>query len=81
MAASSGLPYFSFSDLPRSGHEDVHREGARMAAAFSPDSPIPEAETYAYMGINFMDLVKQYGRDEAERLYKEKGRQAFFRYE
>jgi hypothetical protein len=42
----------------------------------SPDVPIEE--TVAYLGINYLDLIEQYGASGAERHYIEKGRRGFF---
>ncbi len=77
VAEAESLPHFSYSDLPQAEHEDVLREGARLAAAFPPNGPVPFEETRAYLGINFMDLVQQHGSDEAHVLYEAAGRQNF----
>lgn len=78
VAEASGLPHFSYSDLPQASDADVQREGARLAAAFPPGGPIPIEETRAYMGINFMDLVQQHGAEKAHALYEAAGRQNFY---
>lgn len=75
---ASGLPYFSYSDLPQANNEDVKQEGTRLAAEFPSGGPVPYNETCAYMGINFTDLIQQYGRDRASELYGSAGRQIFF---
>lgn len=78
VAETSGLPHFSYSDLPQASGADVQREGARLASSFPPGAPIPIEETRAYMGINYMDLVQQHGADEACALYEKAGRQNFY---
>lgn len=78
VAEASGLPHFSYSDLPQASDGDVQREGARLAAAFPSGGPIPIEETRAYMGINFMDLVRQHGAEKAHALYEAAGRQNFY---
>lgn len=78
VAEASGLPHFSYSDLPQASDINVQREGARLAAAFPAGGPIPAEETRAYMGINFMDLAEQHGMDHANALYEAAGRQNFF---
>lgn len=72
------LPYFTYADLPQASDEDVQREGARMAAAYPLNGPIPFEETRAYLGINFKDLVQQHGLEEANLIYGSGGRQKFF---
>lgn len=78
VAEASGLPHFSYADLPQASDADVQREGARLAVAFPPGGPILIEETRAYMGVNFMDLVQQHGADKAHALYETAGRQHFY---
>lgn len=78
VAAASGLPYFSYSDLPQANEPEVIGEGNRLAAAFPPGGPIPLEETRAYLGINYIDLVGQHGSDRSRELYETGGRQNFF---
>jgi hypothetical protein len=50
--------------------------GHRLQSAnSSPD--VSEEESVAYLGINYLDLISQFGEDEAARRYAEQGRYAF----
>lgn len=50
--------------------------GDRLAPEL-PHPSISNAETRAYYGVNFWDMVEQHGFQEASALFQEKGRQAF----
>lgn len=71
------IPYIGYRHLPGATDPDVQMYGRQLAAAIPPGGPVPEAETIAYLGLNYRELVKQHGGSEAQRLYAEKGRQAF----
>ncbi|HMS04439.1 MAG TPA: UDP-N-acetylglucosamine 2-epimerase [Burkholderiaceae bacterium] len=46
-----------------------------MANNSSPDVPVDE--TIAYLGINYLDLIEQFGEEGARQLYAKMGRYAF----
>ena len=75
---TNNIPYFTYADLPQSSEEDVLREGARLAATLPAGGTIPVEETYAYMGVNFIDLVMQHGFSKADTMFDTGGRQNFF---
>ena len=45
------------------------------AANFSPDDSMDES--IAYLGINYLDLIRQYGADGAAAIYAKEGRYGF----
>jgi len=51
--------------------------GARLAEGNS-NPAVTCAETAAYLGVNFLDLVQQHGIGPAQALYAQKGRQGFY---
>lgn len=54
----------------------VHRWGEHLSAGnTSPD--VPMDETIAYLGINYLDLVAQYGEAGAAERYRDQGRYGF----
>lgn len=54
----------------------ARREGVRLSPGnTSPD--VPEDETIAYLGINYLDLVAEHGEAGAAELFREQGRYAF----
>mgnify|MGYP001213446522 FL=1 len=54
----------------------VYQWGERLSAGnTSPD--VPQEETIAYLGINYLDLVTRYGEAGAAERYREQGRYGF----
>jgi hypothetical protein len=43
----------------------------------APGGVVPRAESIAYLGLSYMDLVTEHGEETAQSLYSERGRQAF----
>lgn len=77
-AVAAGEPYVSFKDF-------LHLVDARAARTWgerlhpanrSPD--VSDAESVAYLGINYLDLLERLGEDGAAALYAQKGRYGFF---
>lgn len=58
--------------------EEIWTLGTSLAEQYhTPKSGITLDDTIAYYGIGMWDLIKQYGKNEAERLFAIKGRKAF----
>lgn len=75
---SENLPYKGYKDFITAGDVDALAWGKKLAVTqHSPESGVEEAESIAYLGLSYMDLVCRYGDDEAARLWQEKGRHAF----
>lgn len=54
----------------------AHQWGERLSAGnSSPD--VPKDETIAYLGINYLDLIAQFGEEGAAVRYREQGRYGF----
>lgn len=72
-----GIPHFGFKDFIEPSDSDAIEEGDRLIAELPPGSTVDLEESRAYLGISFNELVQTWGRDEAERRYREKGRIVF----
>lgn len=77
-AIAAGEPALGFKDF-------LHLVDSRAASAWgkrlhpanrSPD--VSDAESVAYLGINYLDLLERLGEDGAAALYAQKGRYGFF---
>ena len=73
----AGLPYFTYADLPLMRNPLVQATGVRLAAEMPPGGPLPLAETIAYMGSNYHDMVVSLGVDKAAVKWGDGGRQNF----
>lgn len=71
-----GIPYLGFKDFVEKGDEPALEKGKELAGDLQ-NNAVPLEETIAYLGLSYRDLEIRLGAEEAERLYKEKGRQAF----
>ena len=74
----SGLPWFSYASLPRADSPETQAHGLRLAEGFPKDGPVPFAETVAYLGFNYWNMVQEHGAEEAARLYENSGRARFY---
>ena len=72
-----GVPFVGYSDMPESKAQDVQEYGRALAGEMGQAQKIDLAEAVAYLGLNYKDLVLGNGREKAEILYRQKGRQAF----
>lgn len=86
LALTTGGVIFSQEQLPYKGYKDFLRPedaqalqwGQKLAAIhYSPESGIDEAESVAYFGLSYYDLIVRHGEEEAAKLFAEKGRHAF----
>ncbi|QIE47922.1 UDP-glycosyltransferase (plasmid) [Pseudohalocynthiibacter aestuariivivens] len=74
----SGLPYFTYADLPQAREQAVIATGQRLAAQMPANNVLPAAETQAYLGINYLDMVARLGPEETDQAWENGGRQHFF---
>lgn len=86
LAATAGGSIFKSECLPFRGYKDFllpHDNeavtwGKKLAAEqHNADSGMGEAESIAYLGLCYQDLVTRHGEKEAARLWNRKGRHAF----
>jgi hypothetical protein len=71
------IPYISFKDIIQSNDVEALEMG-RTLSSNMPEGKVSKEETIAYMGLSYFDLVTRLGKNEAEKQYLLKGRQAFF---
>ncbi|MCF8719387.1 hypothetical protein [Nitrospina gracilis] len=71
-----GIPHIGFRDLVREDDRRALEIGERLAEGLS-NPAVPHAETVAYLGLSYQDLIEKHGEAEAARLYEEKNRRAF----
>lgn len=71
------IPYLSYESFLEDKDHKAIELGKELCSGMSLNDAIPYSETVAYMGINYAELIEQYGKDGAADLYKTKGRQAF----
>lgn len=72
------IPFLGFADLVEPYDDDALEKGRQLAAEnHTQGTGIPFAETVAYLGLSYADLVERCGIDGAEREYSERKRQAF----
>jgi hypothetical protein len=76
-AVKAGEHPMGYRDFLKLVNSDLALEWGRrlLPANSSPD--VSEEESLAYLGINYLDLIAQFGEDEAARRYSEHGRYAF----
>lgn len=73
----AGIPYIGYQDLPGANDVDAVAWGRELTRHLPPGSTVPLAESIAYMGLNYRELVTEHGEEGAARLFADKGRQAF----
>jgi hypothetical protein len=85
MALTTARSHFDREGIPSFGYREYchlepgHSEyGEKLAQALSPNASVDAAETEAYLGVNFANMVRDYGLLEARRIYSDSGRQAFY---
>jgi len=72
------IDYVSYKDFTYLADKSFLEKGTSMVGKQSASSVIPHVESVAYHGINYLDLIKQYGELEASNKYKSLGRQVFY---
>ena len=70
----SYVGYKDFTHLVDASFSDI---GKLLVGPESASTTISHDESVAYHGINYLDLVTEYGEQEASRRYQETGRQCF----
>lgn len=70
------LAYRDFMHLADRPISEVLETGRKNAEG-NRNPSVDEAETYAYLGINLLDLVADHGEERARQIYQERGRQIF----
>jgi hypothetical protein len=72
------LPHRGFKDFITAHDKDAINWGNKLAETHhNPDSGIEEAESIAYLGLSYWDLVTRFGEAEAAQLWHTKDRHAF----
>ncbi|MFT7493376.1 MAG: hypothetical protein ACI9RO_000822 [Alteromonas macleodii] len=74
---AAGLHYFTYADLPQMQDTRVQAAGRRLADDMPPGSPLPLAETHAYLGVNYRDMEATLGVVQAAAKWADGGRQHF----
>lgn len=79
-----GLPCIGFKDHPHARDPEVQQWGERLwqqqieAGAIDPARPtVSQAESMAYLGLNYRDLVRQFGEADAAARFARLDRQCF----
>ena len=75
-----GLDTFGFSEIIDhvTGYETAREVGARLgSSAATASALVPQAETEAYMGVGYLDLLQTLGKAAGERCFSARGRQSF----
>lgn len=75
--AASGLPFFTYADLPHFADTQTRACGERLAASLPSTGVLPLNETQAYLGVNYCDLERSHGPQGAADLWNNGGRQNF----
>jgi hypothetical protein len=76
---AEGLPYCGYKDFIRPDDRDAQDWGKTLAARYhSPESGMELAESVAYLGLSYHDLLLRHGESEAAELFKCRQRHAFF---
>jgi len=76
--AQYGIPYIGYQELVDLKEDEEALEiGKRMVAELGQKAKIDEAESVAYLGLSYGDMIKRLGEDKAREEYEAKGRQAF----
>ncbi len=71
----AGIPYIGFKDLVGANTRALEK-GKELSKGFS-NSVVPLEETYAYMGLSYLDLERKLGEEAAAAQYALLGRNAF----
>lgn len=72
----AGVPFLGFKDVLRPDDRAAIEYGNTLAAQTAPGQ-VEAAESVAYLGLSYADLVAQRGEEGARAAYADKGRMAF----
>ena len=75
--SSKRIPFIGYKDFPEAKEPEVQKWGNRLSTELPINNLVPVEETIAYLGVNFCELIKTYGLENAKTLYQQKGRHAF----
>jgi hypothetical protein len=73
----AGIAHIGYRDLQEAQDADAIAWGHELTSDLPQGGTVPLAESIAYMGLNYRELVAEHGTEGAARLFAEKGRQAF----
>lgn len=75
----AGIAHLTYLDLLEEHDAEVVQQYGRtlLAGSHNPASGVSEAQSIAYLGLNYFDLVKQHGEDAAKARYEEHACAAF----
>lgn len=76
-ARSAGFAPLGFADFVEPGDTQALAWGRELAADLPAGGLVPRAESVAYLGLSFADLVAAHGLPEAREAYARHGRHAF----
>lgn len=73
----AGIPFLGITDFLEPADEPALALGERMVRSMEPNPLVPHAETVAYMGLSYQELIDDHGAERAAQLYESAGRQCF----
>ena len=71
------IPYVGFADLLESDNQYARKWGEKLVNKKTLHKLVSYEESVAYMGLSYVDLELDCGKDQAAKLYEKHGRQAF----
>ena len=78
----SNIPFFSYKDLPEAYEQKNIELGIKLAKELeirnNKINVVSYEETIAYLGLNYIDLVKSFGKLKAQTDWLREGRQIFY---
>lgn len=72
-----GLPHIGYRQLPGANDPDVLKYGQHLMRDLPGGGSVSPDETVAYLGLNYRELVREFGEEGAASRYAERGRQSF----
>jgi len=64
--------------LPPEDRDEILRLGAQLSEGlWTPTTGIPYLESCAYLGVSYLELCREHGRQRAAELYRDLGRRSF----
>ena len=74
---AAGIDHIGYDDLWAYAREGSRGYGETLCPDIDPSGPVSPAETIAYHGINFSELIAEVGETEARARFRSQGRHAF----
>lgn len=71
------IPSIGFADLLSFADKNAIALGKKLASGIAPNNAVSMAETVAYLGMSYSDLIAEKGEAEAGKLYEKHHRQCF----